>query len=264
MSDDQHSRNGVFVPHGRIATNRSAVTPVDVRSPEEYRNGHVRGAVNVPFDQFRTERGDDLGKLPGAEAFSSLLGERGIGPQTKLVAYDESYGVHAARFFVTARVYGHDSVHVADGDFTAWRSTRPTSDTVPDFEARSYPAHRIDQPPVLDSDDFADAVDSGALPVDTRIEYEYRVAHIPGAVQLNWRSLVDNETRGVRPIPDIERVLAEHGIVSDRRVALYCNTARRLSFVYAVLAHLGYDDVVFYEGGLSNWTDAGYPIETGA
>jgi thiosulfate/3-mercaptopyruvate sulfurtransferase len=242
------------------------VTPVDVRPPDEYRSGHVPSAVNIPFDRFRTESGDDVGKLPGPETFSALLGERGVDPETTLVAYDDSFGVYAARFFVTARVYGHDSVRVADGDFTAWREAYPTDDTTPtrELSSSSYPTRRVDRPPVLDSDEFAAVVESGATVVDTRVKYEYRVAHVPGAVGLNWRTLVDDETRGLRSEPEIERVFEERGITPDEQVALYCNTARRLSFVYAVLAHLGYDDVVFYEGGLGAWADAGYPVETGA
>lgn len=264
MNSKQATRTDVFLTHDHVASSDSHVTPVDVRSPDEYGSKHIPGAINIPFDQFRTETDADLGKLPGAETFSSLLGDCGIDPETPLVAYDDSFGVYAARFLVTARIYGHDAVRVAEGDFTAWKAAYPTGETSPVRESGAYPARRIDDPPILDSHDFADVVESDAIVVDTRVKYEYRVAHVPDAVQLNWRSLVDTETRKPQSEPVLEEILENHGIVPDERVALYCNTARRLSFVYAVLKSLGYDDVVFFEGGLPDWTDAGFPVETGS
>lgn len=253
--------NAVFVSHEWIETS-DEVVPVDVRTPEAYRDGHVPAAANVPFDSFRDDGGGDVGKLPGADRFASLVGERGIAPGDTLVAYDDAYGVYAARFLVTALAYGHRNVHVADGDFAAWEVRHPTTDAVPERDPTTYPAHQPDERPVLDGEAFAAVVESDAAIVDTRIEYEYRVAHVPGAIQLNWRRFVDDETRRLRPTEEIRRLLAGRGISPDRPVALYCNTARRLSFVYAVLGHLGYEDVLVYEGGLSEWAEAGGDVRT--
>ena len=44
---------------------------------------------------------------------------------------------------------------------------------------------------------------------------------------------------------------------------LYCNTARRISHTYVVLRHLGYGDVAFYEGSLTEWEEAGKDLVTG-
>lgn len=263
MAEDVLAADAVFVPHERIAANNDIMTPVDVRSPDEYRDGHFPGAVNLPFSEFRDDGGADIGKLPGADRFATLVGEHGITPDDTLVAYDDSYGVYAARFLVTALVYDHQYVHVSDGDFTAWTADHPTVNTVPESDSISYPVNRLDDPPVHDSEAFSTVVDSDAVIVDTRIKYEYQVAHIPGAIQLNWRRFVDDDTRRLKPTDEIKKLLSDNGVDPDQRIALYCNTARRLSFTYAVLKHVGYDDVVFYEGGLPDWTDTGGDIETG-
>lgn len=263
MDQPNLADNPVFVSHEWITANLDAVTLIDVRSPDEYREAHIRGAVNIPFRRFRDDGDADIGKLPGADAFASLMGKHGIIPDDTLVAYDDGYGVYASRFLVTALVYGHSNVHVAGGDFTAWRADRPVIETVPARNAAFYPARRVADAPVLDSEAFAAVVDSDALIIDTRVEYEYQVAHIPGARQLNWRRFVNDDTRRVKPTGEIRRVLADREITPDRRVVLYCNTARRLSFTYGVLKHVGYDDVAFYEGGLPSWAEAGGAIETG-
>jgi len=44
-------------------------------------------------------------------------------------------------------------------------------------------------------------------------------------------------------------------------VVLYCNTARRISHTFVVLRWLGYPNVAFYEGSLTEWTERGHPME---
>ncbi|MFB6170209.1 MAG: sulfurtransferase [Haloarculaceae archaeon] len=239
---------------------------VDVRDGWEYDGiGHVPGAVNVPFDAFRAEEhaaesgADDQGMLPGEEAFSDLLSAAGITREDHLVAYDDMHGVFAARFLVTAELYGHDpaKLHLLDGDFSAWRLEHGTTQAVPEFEPSDYEATLSGEDVLVGIEEVATAVDSDAVIVDTREEWEYEEGHIPGAVALDWRELVDDETRGLKPRAELETILESRGITPDRRVVLYCNTARRISHTYVVLRHLGYDDLAFYEGSLTEWKAAG-------
>ena len=107
------------------------------------------------------------------------------------------------------------------------------------------------------------AIEADTLLVDTREAWEYEEGHIPGAVQLDWRAFVDDETRGLEDRAAIEAILESNGITRDRRVLLYCNTARRISHTYLVLRHLGFDDIGFYEGSLTEWERSGGAMETG-
>ena len=116
------------VSPARLADDETAVV-VDVRDAWEFDGiGHVPGAVNVPFDSFRSDDGE-AGKLPGAATFATLASEAGIGNGDDIVAYDDHHGVFAARFLVTAELYGHDRDGLAllDGDFTAWQRARETT-----------------------------------------------------------------------------------------------------------------------------------------
>jgi thiosulfate/3-mercaptopyruvate sulfurtransferase len=79
-------------------------------------------------------------------------------------------------------------------------------------------------------------------------------------VNLDWREVVDDETRGLRPREAIRDLLADRGIVPEKRVVLYCNTARRISHTYVVLRSLGYGDVAFYEGSLTQWLREGRDV----
>ncbi|WP_436923303.1 sulfurtransferase [Halosimplex amylolyticum] len=281
-----------------VADRLDEVRVVDVRDAWEFDGiGHVPGAVNVPFDSFRAdahaaedeasggesgdgESGDepddraggedgtdgDQGMLPGADVFADLMRDAGITPDDRIVAYDDTHGVFAARFLVTAELYGHppDRLHLLDGDFSAWRLDHETTSEVVAFEPSDYAVDPPAETPLVDVEEVAAATaDDDTVVVDTREEWEFDEGHIPGAVRLDWRELVDDETRGLRPREAIEAVLDERGITPDRRVLLYCNTARRISHTYTVLRHLGYPDLAFYEGSLTEWKAAGRELETG-
>jgi thiosulfate/3-mercaptopyruvate sulfurtransferase len=272
-----------------VAANRDSVRLVDVREAWEYDGiGHLPGAVTVPFDSFRAAEhaatgggpgdvasagegdastgGGRKGMLPDPADFAALMAEAGVARDDDVVAYDDHHGVFAARLLVTLELFGHDPgrLHLLDGDFSAWQRRYETTTGEPAVEPTTYETGEPVDSPLVDADDVAAAVDDPAVVlVDTREDWEYVEGHIPGAVQLDWRELVDDDSRGLRPREEIAAILRDRGIAPDRRVLLYCNTARRISHTYTVLRHLGYDDLGFYEGSLTEWEAAGRPVETG-
>jgi thiosulfate/3-mercaptopyruvate sulfurtransferase len=255
----------IVAPASWVAAALDDVVVVDVRDEWEYNGiGHIPGAVNIPFDEFRADDGDE-GMLPGADAFADLLGAAGISPTDDIVAYDDHHGVFAARFLVTAQLYGHptDRLHLLDGDFSAWQRHHETTDEVPAVETTAYQVDLPEETPLVDADAVADAIDDpDTVIVDTREQWEFEEGHIAGAVALDWRALVDDDTRGLKQPDVIEDILSASGITPDKRVLLYCNTARRISHTYVVLRHLGYENLAFYEGSLTEWEAEGRPVES--
>jgi len=239
---------------------------VDVRDAWEYDGiGHLPGAVTIPFDSYRDDSDVDRGTLPGAEAFAELLGDAGIDPDATIVAYDDTHGVFAARFVLTAIEYGHDDVRLLDGDFSAWNREHETTSETPDIEPTDYEPDPLesDESPLVGYDAVADALERDALFVDTREQDEFEEARLPGAVRFDWREVVDEETRRLKPEAALEDLLSARGITPDREIVLYCNTARRISHTYVVLTALGYENVHFYEGSLTEWLDNDGAVESG-
>jgi thiosulfate/3-mercaptopyruvate sulfurtransferase len=243
---------------------------VDVRDAWEYDGiGHVPGAINVPFDSFRADEhgAAEAGMLPGADVFAELAGNAGIESDDDIVAYDDTHGVFAARFLVTAELYGHDpsKLHLLDGDYSVWNRTQPTTTDSPDVTTTAYPASFRADGPLVDREAIEAAVDDpDVVVVDTREQWEYEEGHIPGAVRLDWRELVDTDARTIRPESELRSLLEVRGITPDHRIVLYCNTARRISHTYTVLRALAYSDLAFYEGSLTEWEREGGAIETGS
>lgn len=252
----------VFVSCEWLSERTETVQTIDVRPTWEYERGHIPGAVSIPFSAFRDSGDAAKGLLPGANAFAALLEEAGINRDTPLVAYDDEYGVYASRFIVTAEIYGHPILHLLDGDYTAWSWSYPTVRSTPDSQLGSYRLNPPTSSPLITYAEVETARASGAVVVDTRRWAEYRTVHITGAVHLDWRDLVCEWTRRIKPRGEVRTILAEKDITPDRRIVLYCNTARKLSYVYLVLKSLGYPDVAFYEEGITDWASHGGTVET--
>ena len=230
---------------------------VDVREPWEYESiGHIPGAVNIPFGRYRNRDTADPGTLPGAGRVSQLFEKAGIMPETTVVAYDDTHGVFAARFVLTALAYGHTNVRLLDGDFTSWRTAFSVTTGQPNINASAYPLDGLSpNSPILDEHDLERTVTNSEVTlIDTREQAEYDAFHLPGAVRLDWLELVDDETRRIKTADEIDALLAARGIETDRStsIVLYCNTARRLSHTFVVLRSLGFEDVRIFEGQLSD------------
>ncbi|EJN59947.1 sulfurtransferase [Halogranum rubrum] len=254
-----------------LADNLDDVRVVDVRDAWEFDGiGHVPGAVSIPFDSFRSDVGDE-GMLPGTDVWTDLMDEAGIDADDTLVAYDDTHGVFAARFLVTAELYGHRDLHLLNGDFSAWSREHEVERDAVDYPESDYEVRDPESSPLVGYDYVLDAVerveaggeDAETVIVDTRETWEYEESHVPGAVQLDWMELVDDGSRGLKSDEKLEELLAERGITPEKEVVLYCNTARRISHTYVVLRHLGYENVAFYEGSLTEWDERGGPVETG-
>ncbi|WP_303704065.1 sulfurtransferase [Haloquadratum walsbyi] len=243
---------------------------VDVRDAWEFEEiGHIPEAVNIPFDSFRNETGD-TGMLPGRENWEDILTAAGITETDDIVAYDDMHGVFAARFLLTAEVYGHppEHLHLLNGDYSAWNQLYKTiSGTgVESANSSAYQATAksdVSSSPLVGYETVQTAIDDPtAVLLDTRDRSEYESGHLPGAINLDWRAVVDDETRGLKSPGKCKDVFNSIGITSETHVVLYCNTARRISHTYMILHSLGYTDIDFYEGSLSDWRARDGAIET--
>lgn len=240
-----------------LADRLDAVRTVDVRDAWEYQGiGHVPGAVSLPFETVRSAGDEDAGMLPGLDRFEALMSEIGLEPDEPLVAYDDEHGVFAARVLVTAMLYGHERIHLLDGDFTAWSRSYETSTEPVPVEPTGYRGAIPPDRPLIDSEGVLAAIDDpDAVLLDTRTPEEFADGHLAGAINIDWRAFVDPDSRGLKPADELIQMLAGMGIGPADRIVLYCNTARRISHTYLVLSHLGFESVDFYEGSLTEWRE---------
>ena len=88
----------------RMQASKQAPLLLDVRTPEEYRDGHIAGALNIPVDQVAARHG--------------VLG---VGRDQEVIVYCRS-GKRAALAQQTLQSLGYRDVHLLDGSMQAWQA----------------------------------------------------------------------------------------------------------------------------------------------
>jgi thiosulfate/3-mercaptopyruvate sulfurtransferase len=228
----------------------------------DYKAGHIPGAVYLDVEDARVKVPAGGYRLPNPDEMQRLLARLGIGRDTRVVIYDDSSGLDAARLFFTLDVYRVRNVALLDGGAPRWKSTGGawTVDVprVPDTVAAPV---RLDAARVADAEwikSHLGSTDVGI--VDARSPGEYtakdvrarRGGHIPGAVNLEWsRHLRADGT--FKPIAELRQMYAAEGITPDKTVVTYCQTQHRASHSYFVLRLLGYPKVAGYDRSWSEW-----------
>src|SRR5207253_6919058 len=155
---------------------------------DEYVRGHIPGAVFVNLEDVTgKEGGGGRHPLPSAAQFQEAMRDVGLGPETKVVAYDDSGGAVAARLWFLLGYFGHGARAVLDGGLQAWSG--PLTTDAPRAERGSFRAQPPSRGAVLDFDDVR--LLSGVPLIDARAGERYRgetepvdpkASHIPGAL----------------------------------------------------------------------------------
>ena len=230
---------------------------------DSYAVGHLPGAVYFDLERdMSAPPGQHGGRhpLPDPEEFAARLSRAGIGPATRVVAYDDQGGAYAARFWWMLRYHGHRHVVVMDQGFTAWREAGyPVTTEVPEPAAASF-TPRLQLAWLADVEEVrAKRNHPGVVLVDSRDPARYAgleetidpvAGHIPGAVNRFWKEAVDAE--GCWKSADEQRRRFA-GIPRDAEVIVYCGSGVSACPNVLTLLEAGYPHVKFYAGSWSDW-----------
>jgi len=107
---------------------------------------------------------------------------------------------------------------------------------------------------LADMSTFQKAVDEKRfdLVIDVREPSEYDAGHIPGAINIP-RGLIEFQIWPTVGFPEV----TDQG----QKIFVYCNTGGRASLSGKSLMELGFTSVSVVDMKLTDWIDAGFPIE---
>jgi len=246
---------------------------VDVGSPNNYRAGHVPGALHLSPAEIQRGAPPAPGKIPEPERLGRTFSRLGLTPDHHVVAYDDEGGGWAARLLWTLEAVGHGRYSYLNGGIHAWRASGLDTETAPNEPGPGNYEVTINPAPIAETEDILSRLDDPRLKIwDARSAEEYRglksgaprAGHIPGAVNIDWLELIDyrNATRLVDPNRLRER-LAGLGLTPDKDIVTHCQSHHRSSLAWLVMKILGYPSIKGYHGSWGEWgSREDTPVET--
>ena len=258
------SAQGLLVDTAWLATRleNADLRIVDmVGEVEDYQKAHIPGAVHLNVNDARVAVPAGGFRLPTAEEGARLLTSLGIGPDTRVVIYDDSGGLNASRLFFALDVFGHTKLALLDGGIQAWRRAGlPVTTDIPRPAPIEYrPAVHGER--VASAEWIRDHLGARSLAlVDARTPAEYtgkdrrakRGGHIPGAVNIEWRSNLRKDWT-FKPGDELRAMYVAQGVTPDKMVVTYCQTHHRAAHTYFVLRLLGYPKLAGYDRSWIEW-----------
>lgn len=237
----------------------------------DYIKAHIPGARYLNEKLFRIPLEGIPGKWIPPEAAQTLFRRLGLDPNTPTVVYTGTGlvkgwgdGLEQTMVAYTLLRFGHRKVYILDGGFDKWLSEgRPTSQIFPHVSPTMFTATLHDEL-AIDYETFKQTKDQpDVILLDARPANIYagegpwiRNGHIPGAINLPWKELMDPDNpRLLRPEDEIRALLAAKQITPDKRIICSCGTGREATNEFLLFKHfLGYPHVVLYEGSFTEWS----------
>ncbi|MCH8524101.1 MAG: sulfurtransferase [Balneolales bacterium] len=204
--------------------------------------------------------------MVGPQAFEAMMRELGIHNDSRILLYDEGDNLGSARLFYALEYFGYEGyVALLDGGKKAWvHAEMAVASGTPDEHLMGTFTSRVREDRVCDVRAvMAAAENPNQIVFDVRSADEFdgtdvRAAqggHIPGAVHLEWREVLqDGDIPFFRSFEEIRDLYASLGITPDKEVIPHCHTNVRGSHAYFTLRLMGYDSVRPYEG---SWAEFG-------
>lgn len=254
------------------------VITVDIRKVEDYRAGHIPGAISAFYGTWAAKRGDLDNQLPSDDDLVDVLSNAGISPDSIVVVAGLTETgpdrVNTTRVAWTLKYAGVKTVGVLDGGYTKWvvREQRPLSREP--VKPKGKPYHGKFDKNLLATKEHVMSRMGKALIVDVRepeffsgknkLPFIAKAGRIAGAVDLPTAQVFEKYPPGEHleiccyTLKDrVQLKNMASGVVGNdlnREIIVYCDTGRVATMWWFLLHEvLGYTNVRNYDGSMQEW-----------
>jgi thiosulfate/3-mercaptopyruvate sulfurtransferase len=240
----------------------------------DYIAEHIEGAVYANENLLRVnEFGQPNAFVPG-ETMEPILGRLGLEKGKPALVYTGQGvvkkwgdGLEQTKWSYALARYGHDSIYILDGGLDKWKAEgRSLTQVFPSMDGTDFEVE-INDDYFLDMDEVKEVKDKGnVIVLDARPPAVYegkgvwsRPGHIPGSVNLPWKTLMDpNNSSLLKPVNEIRKLAEAVGATKDKIIICSCGTAREATNEFLTFKWLlDYPSVHIYEGAFTEWVS--YP-----
>ena len=230
-----------------------SIKVIDVRREEDYKQNHIPTSVNLPLANLLS---DDR-----PERVQKLFGSLGIDDETPVAVYDDTFGALASRVAWTLEYLGHADISLLDITYSQWKSLGLEHDQkIPDITSKEYSIKL--RPEILATADYLEQAKDkeDVLLIDNRERLNYLEQHIPGAINIPYRTLASQD-KIIRPKDELKRLLENRGVSPKEEIITYCGSVGTLSgLAYYALKSVDLSNVKLYVRSFKEWKNLAKPI----
>lgn len=242
----------------------------------EFVQGHIPGAQFLGLADLHDPQSGLPGKIPDAPRVRERLSQLGVGPQTRVILYDDSALHSACRAWYLLTLHGLRNVAVLDGGLAKWKAEARAMESGPVGQQDGSPPPltpdrtRIrSKSEMLDNlasheEQVVDARDSARFSGETEdTVHDLPGGHIPGAKNLPFTALFAGDGTFLPPA-EIAAAFRAAGIDPERPIAATCGSGVTASVLTFALSLIGSRQVALYDGSWAEWgADPATPKEQG-
>ena len=256
---------------------REDVVLIHVGTAEDYNTGHIGDARLITTREFSRTVGNLRWEIPDAEAFKERLQTLGVTNETTNIIYFGNEVFETAfRMYFTMKYFGlAENTYILDGGLPGWYAKNRSTSTAAVKPIEDIQELTLDISNTLIA--YKDEVlrssgDSTVKIIDARRNNYYtgeedgdgyykRSGHIPGAVNITWLDLFD-ENKFIKPRYKLAEYFSD--FAETDKVITYCHVGLRATVLHAVSQAMGFE-ALLYDGSFNEWDtlEEEYPVSTG-
>jgi thiosulfate/3-mercaptopyruvate sulfurtransferase len=249
---------------------------LDIRHVEEYREGHIPGAVNSFYGGWAYKKGELYSEIPEPDDLEDLIGYLGIGLTSWVVVVGKTDTprdcYQSTRVVCTLQYAGIESVALLDGGINQWIKHQKPLSTAPVTMNSKLFKGKFNKEKFADKDFILsrmgkiillDVREASYFKGEKKMDCIARPGRLPGAFNLPT-SCAYNKDGTFKTKEELSN-LAESPAGKDKTktIVTYCDIGQCCpTWMYILKEVLGYQDVRMYDGAMQEWMqDPSRPTE---